>query len=85
MADTVKLDASSDLVIGQWVGSPKLRAVIDAVVETLRESAVPALERIKRMLDIDTAEGVWLDYIGVRLGMAAAVNDRPGNRPAFWL
>ena len=69
MADTVKLDASSDLVIGQWAGSPKLRAVIDAVVETLRESAVPALERIKRMLDIDTAEGVWLDYIGVRLGM----------------
>ena len=69
MTDTVKLDASSDLVIDQWAGSPKLRAVIDAVVETLRESAVPALEKIKRMLDIDVAEGIWLDYIGARLGM----------------
>ena len=63
------LQASSDLVIGQYVNSPRLRAMIDAFVEQVGDQAFPAIERIKLMRRIETAEGIWLDQIGKLLGI----------------
>lgn len=69
---TTRLQASIELLAGQWALSPKLQAAVDAPLATIREEVLPALDRIERMLDIDDAEGVWLDIIGAILGL-----DRP--------
>ena len=63
------LEATTDLVIGQWFDSPRLRAAIDAPVDVANEDVVPAFDRITLMREIDSAEGVWLDYLGVRVGI----------------
>ena len=64
-----KLSASLDLLIGQWVDSPRLRNLIDAFLDRLRKQALPAIERLALMRLIDKAEGTWLDHIGSRLGL----------------
>ena len=66
------LQASTNLLAGQWQLSPKLLAAIDAPLAAIREEVLPALERIEQMRDIDDAEGVWLDILGSLLGL-----DRP--------
>ena len=71
--------ASSNLVVGQWSDSPKLRAVIDAMLDPLRTQALPAFERLRLMTLIDQAVGVFLDYLGARVGV-----DRPStNDPSM--
>ena len=63
------IDASSELLIGQWLDSPKLRAAVDAPIDLANEDVIPAFEAIHRMHDIDHAVGVWLDFLGVRVGL----------------
>ena len=79
----MRLDTSSDLVIDQWAGSPVLRALIDALTETLRDQALPAFEQQRLMRHIDDAEGVWLDYIGLRLGIMRPVTKDPAADERF--
>ena len=69
------LEATSDLVIGQWTLSPRLRALIDVSIQRGNDDVVPALDRLELMRKIDTAEGVWLNYLGERLGIV-----RPATR-----
>ena len=58
----------SNILIGQWVASPRLTGIV-AIIQRIMDDAVDAADRIQLMQDIDEAEGVWLDYIGVRLGI----------------
>ena len=74
---------TSELVIGQWAGSPKLRALIDIGVDPLRTNVVTALERLKLMRSVETAEGVWLDYIGLRVGLRRPVTADPAADERF--
>ena len=71
------LEATSDLVIGQWVDSPRLRAAIEAPIDAIREEVLPAFDRLTLMRHIDTAEGVWLDYLGVRVGIRRPATTDP--------
>ena len=77
------LEASSNLAIGQWSGSPRLRALIDAAIAALETEVMPSVERIQKMLRIDDAEGVWLDYLGLRLGIRRPATTDPATDPRF--
>lgn len=78
------LQASTQLLAGQWQLSPKLLAAVDAPLAAIREEVLPALDAIEQQLDIDDAEGYWLDILGALLGIdrpavaGAATGDRFG-------
>ena len=57
-----------ELLIGQWQESPKLQALLRVALER-GDDVISAIENIQRMQNLDTAEGVWLDWLGVRLGV----------------
>ena len=77
------LDASTALLIPQWAGSPKMLATVDAALDPLRNDALPALERIELMRRIDTAEGVWLDWLGARYGLRRPATADPALDERF--
>ena len=59
----------SAILIQQWQGSPRLRGIVTDVIATARDEMLTAIARIDLMQHIDSAEGVWIDYIGIRLGL----------------
>ena len=63
------IEATSDLVIGQWVASPLLRETVDSPIRIINSDVVDSLNDLEIQQNIDTAEGVWLDFIGQRLGL----------------
>ena len=77
------LEASSNLVVGQWLDSPRLRAAIDALLAAAEEDALDAFERLQLMRHIDTAEGVWLDYLGARVGLRRPATTDPEQDTRF--
>ena len=77
------ITASTNLLIAQWANSPHLSALLQVWIDVLREEVGEPLERLQEMLNLDTARGVWLDYLGERLGLprpwdTRATNDRFG-------
>ena len=78
-----QLETTSDLLVGQWQDSPRLRAAVDAPLDTIREDVLPAFERLRLMRDIATAEGVWLDYLGVRVGLRRPSTTDPSADTRF--
>ena len=66
------LQASTALLVQQWQNSPKFIAAVDAPLTSLRQDVIPAFTQIELERHIDTATGVWLDYLGARVGL-----DRP--------
>ena len=77
------LEASNDLLVGYWAGSPRLRGSIDAMLDPLRDDVLPALDRLRLMRSIDDAEGVWLDYLGVRYGLRRPSTTDPAQDDRF--
>ena len=65
----MQLQTTTDLLIGQWATAPRLEAAIEAPLDVLRDEVCVALTALDRMREIDNAEGVWLDYLGVRVGI----------------
>ena len=63
------LVSTSDLVIGQWTDSPLLRETIDSPIRVLNSDVIGALNDLEAQRNLDTAEGIWLDFIGARLGV----------------
>ena len=78
-----QLETTSDLLVGQWQDSPRLRAAVDAPLDTIREDVLPAFEQLRLMRDIATAEGVWLDYLGVRVGLRRPSTTDPSADTRF--
>ena len=64
-----KIEATADLLIGQWKEAATLNRVVEIFLEVVQEEIVDAVNRLQLMGVIETAEGVWLDYIGERLGI----------------
>lgn len=62
--------ASTDLLIAQWRNADNLKALIDLFLSESADSIEAALTALRRMGQIDEAEGVWLDRLGARLGIA---------------
>lgn len=63
------MDASIQLLISQWAGATNLRAVVQAFLDVAHEQLEDAFAKIQQNLNLETAEGVWLDYLGERLGL----------------
>ena len=61
--------ATLALLIDQWSDKPKLKSVIQIWLDIHKEQIRDAITDLQDMARVDTAAGVWLDYIGVRLGI----------------
>ena len=57
--------------------------VVTDALQPILDGADTATATIERMLDIDEAEGVWLDYIGVRLGIRRPATNDPAQDERF--
>ena len=73
----------ASLLIGQWLSSPRLMGVVTDALQPILDGADTSTADIERMLDIDEAEGVWLDYIGVRLGIRRPATTDPAQDERF--
>ena len=62
------LDLTS-VLLTQWDSAPRLKGIVDEVLVPMRDDALSSLARLQEMQDVDRAEGVWLDRIGLRLGV----------------
>ena len=78
------LEASTELLVGQWQDSSTLMAAVDAHLGAIRDDVLPAFDTLDFMRNIDTAQGVWLDYLGSRVGLdRTTVASAAGNRFGF--
>ena len=57
--------------------------VVTDALQPILDGADTSTADIERMLDIDEAEGVWLDYIGVRLGIRRPATTDPAQDERF--
>ena len=57
------------LLISQWLRAPRLSALAQGVLEVVDRHLVRPLSELEAKGRIETADGVWLDYIGERLGI----------------
>ena len=72
-----ELQASPELVIGEWSASPQLRSNIAAITLMALEQYLPAFDALDVMRHIDTATGVWLEFLGIRVGLRRPVTTDP--------
>ena len=76
------MEAGTDLLISQWQNAFRLRTQIQIFLDIVKEEIIDPMNRLQLMKRIDTAEGIWLDYIGERLGIirpwvAVSIMDDP--------
>lgn len=62
----------TDLLLNQYKQSPKLLALIKALIEVGTDDLLISIESLRDRIDIDNASGIQLDLIGSILGQ-----DRP--------
>lgn len=53
----------------QWDNAPNLHAVTQIFLDLMDEEVFVPLQRLILMRDLETAEGVWLDYLGELRGL----------------
>lgn len=69
MAVTLDLSENVGLLLPQYDGSARLRALVTGLLEILDGEIVAPLLRADRGLNPDESEGFLLDLIGVRIGI----------------
>ena len=70
-----------DLMISQWDGAVRLRALLRGVLEVAQAELVEPAEALQRgQVSLSGAQGVWLDRIATRLG-ALRPRDFVGEMP----
>ena len=67
-----RLEASTELLASQWRDSPRLNAAVDAPLREIQEGFLDSVDALDPQRDVDTATGIWLDWLGTRVGL-----DRP--------
>ena len=70
-------DALTTVLLGQWQQTTRLRAVIEDGLGSIQTDFHQAVRQISRMNSLDDAEGVWLDRIGLRLGLPRPATTDP--------
>jgi hypothetical protein len=58
-----------EIVLEQYKGSPKYIATIKAIVDETAQPLEDLADALKNMLDVDVAEGGWLDIVGRLVGI----------------
>ena len=71
-----------NILLSQWRASPRMRALIDLIASD-RDTALTALDFIRRMGNVNTAEGIWLDYIAARVGIQRPATTDPAVDERF--
>ena len=72
------------LLLDQWQVSPQIRAIVTDILTPMRDQAIAAALNIRdKQLNVDDAEGVWLDFLGVRLGVRRPATTDPTMDPRF--
>ncbi len=67
LAKRIDVHANAGLLIQQWQQAPRMRALVDALQGVMDDHLVKPLGEMEERLRIDTADEVWLDFIGERL------------------
>ena len=67
----------TDTLLGQWQASPRFRAIVTDILQPILDNGLDVFRRIELMRDIDEAEGVWLDYLGVLVGVRRPATTDP--------
>ena len=70
IATRIDSGANVELLIRQWRRAPRMRALAKALLGVVEDHLVKPLAQMESQLNIDTADGVWLDYIGELLGLS---------------
>ena len=65
------------ILLDQWQPAPKLRAIIDDVIAPVRGDTLGGIDALDLYQRLDSAEGVWLDRLGDRIGMARPSTSDP--------
>ena len=73
----------ADILLGQWLESPRLLGIVRDVLQPILDSAVDAVDDIEDQLDVENAEGVWLDRLGLRLGIRRPATTDPARDERF--
>lgn len=81
----MQLEANKNLLISQWQAAPRMSAMVGAIIDVWQTDFADTLDEYERMLHVDTAEGVWLDFLANRVGLnrPLVVNPDGGDRFAF--
>ena len=64
------MEASTDLLIQQWRNAPVLRGVVQIWLDVFTEQIETPRRQIALLQQVDQAYGIWLDWLGIRLGIA---------------
>ena len=65
----IEVQKRRDLLIQQYKNSPKFLALINGFFDVLQTEFVNPLSTLSNYTNPDNAEGIWLDYLGLRLGL----------------
>lgn len=68
LAQRIDATAIADLRVSQWDDAPRLQALISELLGVVTDSLTDPLAYLERQLRPTTAEGVWLDHVGDRVG-----------------
>ena len=69
---SINITDNQDLLIEQWKLAPRFNALLDGITSLMQRQMVDPLCDIHDQRVIDNADGVFLDYIGQRLGLPRA-------------
>ena len=58
-----------DLVISQYAESTRIISLLDGILEVFQTELVVPLLQLPDLAILDLASGIWLDYLGERLGI----------------
>ena len=81
--DSAVLKTTADLLITQWRNQPRMRAVTEIWLEVVQEELLDPLNKLREYMSLDRAEGVWLELLGVRLGVKRPWTTRASTAPIF--
>ena len=66
--DRIDIEAIASLIVSQWGDANQLQALIRGLLDVVTQHFIDPLNKIDGHLRYTDAEGVWLDYLGQRLG-----------------
>ncbi len=75
LANRIDTAANAELLIQQWRQAPRMRVLTEALLGVIDDHLVKPLSDLEARLRIETADGVWLDGIGERMGLPRPATD----------